>query len=606
MAETRSKLLVLGGPDVSADAVTALLQQQFNVVALPPNADQGAALDAVNDPEVRAVLAGASDFLSLERQVVAAQANRLLDAIGEGVCLCDRAGRTIWTSDRFEALPPVVREQVFGACRSAAARLAASDPDQARAASGAGGPRPLRRCKFGVEDEANDRHFEAVVSPVLPADRSEDAGPDRDGESQADSSGAEETAPAESLLVAVLWDTSAAYHTQQKLEAIDEAGRELIQIDTESVRKLNAAERLEMLERKIIGYAQQLLHFDHFAIRLLDADSGRLDLVMSHGFSREALENEFYVSEKGSGITGYVASTQRSYICRDTATDSRYVTGITQAASSLTIPLILRDELIGVLNVESNEIDAFDEDDQRFAEIFARYVAMALHILGLLVVERYTTNEALSDVMQGEVSEPLEDLAVEAEWLRTQSASAQDPGAARHIDRILKDVDSIRRRVRDVARGPRSILGAERAMRTTHDDPLLKNRSILVADDEPTIRETITTVLQQHGCRVTSCPDGASAIEQLSKAGESDSPVFDLVISDIKMPDRNGYEVFSAAKREGIEAPVILMTGFGYDPHHSIVRASQEGLQCVLFKPFQIDRLLEEVRKAIEKQDAGE
>jgi DNA-binding NtrC family response regulator len=41
------------------------------------------------------------------------------------------------------------------------------------------------------------------------------------------------------------------------------------------------------------------------------------------------------------------------------------------------------------------------------------------------------------------------------------------------------------------------------------------------------------------------------------------------------------------------------MTGFGYDPHHSIVRASQEGLQCVLFKPFQCERLLEEVKKAL-------
>jgi hypothetical protein len=41
------------------------------------------------------------------------------------------------------------------------------------------------------------------------------------------------------------------------------------------------------------------------------------------------------------------------------------------------------------------------------------------------------------------------------------------------------------------------------------------------------------------------------------------------------------------------------MTGFGYDPHHSIVRASQEGLQCVLFKPFQIEKLIEEVHKAL-------
>jgi XTP/dITP diphosphohydrolase len=39
--------------------------------------------------------------------------------------------------------------------------------------------------------------------------------------------------------------------------------------------------------------------------------------------------------------------------------------------------------------------------------------------------------------------------------------------------------------------------------------------------------------------------------------------------------------------------------GFGYDPHHSIVRASQEGLSSVMFKPFKVDQLLEEVRKAL-------
>jgi DNA-binding NtrC family response regulator len=41
------------------------------------------------------------------------------------------------------------------------------------------------------------------------------------------------------------------------------------------------------------------------------------------------------------------------------------------------------------------------------------------------------------------------------------------------------------------------------------------------------------------------------------------------------------------------------MTGFGYDPNHSIVRASQEGLQAVLFKPFKVDQLLAEIRKAL-------
>jgi DNA-binding NtrC family response regulator len=77
----------------------------------------------------------------------------------------------------------------------------------------------------------------------------------------------------------------------------------------------------------------------------------------------------------------------------------------------------------------------------------------------------------------------------------------------------------------------------------------------------------------------------------------AESPA-DLVVSDIRMPDHNGYELFAATQKLKHPPPVILMTGFGYDPHHSIVRASQEGLQCVLFKPFQVDQLIAEVHKA--------
>ena len=66
------------------------------------------------------------------------------------------------------------------------------------------------------------------------------------------------------------------------------------------------------------------------------------------------------------------------------------------------------------------------------------------------------------------------------------------------------------------------------------------------------------------------------------------------------MPDKTGYDVFAAARKKSLTIPVILMTGFGYDPNHSIVRASQEGLQAVLFKPFKVGQLLAEVRKALQ------
>ena len=97
------------------------------------------------------------------------------------------------------------------------------------------------------------------------------------------------------------------------------------------------------------------------------------------------------------------------------------------------------------------------------------------------------------------------------------------------------------------------------------------------------------------GVTVTVCANGAEAMGRIEECRP-----FDLVISDIKMPDKTGYDVFAAARRKSAVTPVILMTGFGYDPNHSIVRASQEGLQAVLFKPFKVDQFLTEVRKALQ------
>jgi CheY-like chemotaxis protein len=128
------------------------------------------------------------------------------------------------------------------------------------------------------------------------------------------------------------------------------------------------------------------------------------------------------------------------------------------------------------------------------------------------------------------------------------------------------------------------------------DDPVLSGARVLVADDEPNIRGTISDVLRKYHATVTAVPNGAAAIVELEQHD------FELVVSDIKMPDKTGYDVFAAARKKNPNLPVILMTGFGYDPNHCIVRASQEGLQAVLFKPFKVDQFLTEVRKALAAQ----
>jgi DNA-binding NtrC family response regulator len=161
------------------------------------------------------------------------------------------------------------------------------------------------------------------------------------------------------------------------------------------------------------------------------------------------------------------------------------------------------------------------------------------------------------------------------------------------LQQILDNAAGIRKALQQAADGPNTkILGALNVK--GENDPIIGGARILVADDEPNIRITINDILRKYGGHLTVACNGAEAIACLANGQ------FDLVISDIKMPDKSGYEVFAAAHKCSTTLPVILMTGFGYDPNHSIVRASQEGLAAVLFKPFKVDQLLSEVRKALQ------
>lgn len=76
---------------------------------------------------------------------------------------------------------------------------------------------------------------------------------------------------------------------------------------------------------------------------------------------------------------------------------------------------------------------------------------------------------------------------------------------------------------------------------------------------------------------------------------------YDAIIADIRLPDIGGYDLLMKLKEFVDDPPLILMTGFGYDPGHSIVKARQAGLKAnaVLFKPFRLDQLLEVVESIV-------
>jgi CheY-like chemotaxis protein len=261
------------------------------------------------------------------------------------------------------------------------------------------------------------------------------------------------------------------------------------------------------------------------------------------------------------------------------------------AQSSLTVPLRLYDKVIGIFNIESQQRAGFNEDDRQIAEIFGRYVAIALNVLNLMVVERVETSHKVAGDVCSEVAGPLNDIASDASALMDDYIGNDD--LRNKLHQIMGNVQTIRHTLRSAADGTCAmVLGVGNVHAC--DDPILASARILVADDDPNIRHTISDVLRKYKVQVTVAASGGEAISLMEQQP------FDLVISDISMPDKNGYEVFAAARRKHVVVPVILMTGFGYDPNHSIVRASQEGLQAVLFKPFKVELFLQEVRKALQ------
>jgi two-component system response regulator PilR (NtrC family) len=117
--------------------------------------------------------------------------------------------------------------------------------------------------------------------------------------------------------------------------------------------------------------------------------------------------------------------------------------------------------------------------------------------------------------------------------------------------------------------------------------------TILVVDDEPSIREFLQIMLEREGYQVSCADNGKAAIKLF------DQERFDVVIADIRMPKVNGFEVLTEIKRLSPETKVIMITAFA--SFESAVESMKEGAYDYITKPFNIDEVKSTIRRALEK-----
>ena len=107
----------------------------------------------------------------------------------------------------------------------------------------------------------------------------------------------------------------------------------------------------------------------------------------------------------------------------------------------------------------------------------------------------------------------------------------------------------------------------------------------MIVDDELLVLDTCVSILKDLGYQVTSCLTGAELLELFrSKPNE-----YDLVITDLTMPDMTGLELSEKIKKIRNNIPIILSTGFGKTI--STDKAYQKGISEVIFKPFSIKQI---------------
>jgi len=117
---------------------------------------------------------------------------------------------------------------------------------------------------------------------------------------------------------------------------------------------------------------------------------------------------------------------------------------------------------------------------------------------------------------------------------------------------------------------------------------------ILVVDDEKVIREILLDFLTMEGFVVRTAEDGETALQELGRH------TYNLVLSDLKMPNLGGLELLQRISEMGLNVVCIIMTGFG--TVETAIEAMKRGAYDYILKPFKVEEVVHVVRRALERQ----
>jgi two-component system, sensor histidine kinase SagS len=365
---------------------------------------------------------------------------------------------------------------------------------------------------------------------------------------------------------------------QKKLDALHQAGNELVELDAATIAEVSLPERVESLKDNLRRLIHDLLHYDIIEVRLYDKRSNELRPLLEEGMTPQAAARRLEALPEGNGITGWVAYHRQSYLCGDAAADPKYLAGADAARSSLTVPLMFQNDLVGTFNVESPRLNGFSEEDLQFTELIGKEIAAALHTLDLLSAQQSCAATHSVELVSREIALPIDEVIASAAVLLKQLGDRDDV-VVRHLRKIVDNARQVKASVRRV--------GDQAADSTLAPAPRpLTGRRVLVVEQDARLRREAHRVLEGLGATAETVGTAAEGLALLAGVD------YDAVLMEVRPIDLGGYDTYKAVRQIRPGVPLAMTTGFGYDVAHSIVKARADGMKYVLFKPFKPDQLV--------------
>ena len=560
----KPRLLVIERDSQTSREARAHLADFYDVVSART---MSRALVLLREQEFAGVYVDTAQLSAVRWAGVLIQADEILDAIADGVAVVDPDLKVIWSNPEFLSFTDPEVNVVGSSFYKALGNPEVLGPDTCPFTTAVASGNPSSTAlRIGT-----NRYLRVTVTPV------------HDSHDKL------------THLIALTRETTDETQQQLKVNAIHKAGDELADLTPEELVEMGVEERTDLLKLNIARHMKDLMGLDFIEIRLLDRATGKLVPLLTEGMTSMAANRELFARKEENGVTGYVAATGQSYLCADTESDPLYLEGAAGARSALTVPLIYHGTVIGTLNVENAQANAFDDRDRQFLEIYGRNVASALNTLELLQAEKINVATASLDAISRELAIPLDDILSDATTVLDRYAGHDEDIIAR-LRHLLFRAREIRGLIQKVG----STIVPEPKRATPKPAQKLAGARLLVVDADEAIRKSAHHLL---GCQGAIVETARDAYEAIALARQSS---YAAMLVDIRLPDLDGFETFKRLREVQPGVPVILMTGFGWDPSHSIVKARQEGLQTVLYKPFRADRLLEAVEQALKPPNVAE